>query len=333
MRRGRRRALVAVVSLVVIVLVGPFLVPVPALEGTVDPRTLAGPDGRFARVGAIDVHHEIRGEGEPAVLLLHHFFGGVFTWRHVAPAIGEVTRTVAFDRAGFGLTSRPLRRDWTDGNPYTRAAQVALAVGLMDTLGIERAVLVGVSTGGTIAIETTLAHPDRIVGLVLINPAIDGDVGPARWTRPVLRTPQARHVGRLFTRRVARGAREHLARSWADPSRVTEADLAPYLVPLQVDHWDAGLYELVTAEAPPRLSVRLHELDVPTLVVAGAGDRTVEPYKSRLTSEYIRGAEHVVLPECGHVPQEECPEALLNAILPFVERALSAADPARLDGG
>ncbi len=81
------------------------------------------------------------------LLLLHGFAASTFSWREVLPALGQLGRTVAFDRPAFGLTERPMpeswQGDWTRQNPYPASAQVDLTVGLMDQLGIDQAVLVG----------------------------------------------------------------------------------------------------------------------------------------------------------------------------------------------
>ena len=97
---------------------------------------------------------------------------------------------VAFDRPAFGLTERPMPGDFPNGvNPYTADAQADLTVGLMDELGIEQAVLVGNSAGGTIAAHTALRYPERVKALVLVDAAIYGGGGSPSWARPLLTTP------------------------------------------------------------------------------------------------------------------------------------------------
>lgn len=231
-------------------------------------------------------------------------------------------RVVAFDRPGFGHTSRPPRSRWNGANPYTRGASVEIAVGLLDHLGIQRAVLAGASAGGTIAIEAGLAHPERCAGLVLISPAINGDVGPPGFLRPLLRLPGVRHLGARLVRRLGRGepTLARIGRGWADPQRPTPRDLEAYAAPLRSPDWHRGLYAVVTAEAPPHLEPRLADLTPPTLVVAGDRDPVISPAASRRTADAIPRATFMSLPGCGHTPHEECPEALAGALLRFVQR-------------
>jgi hypothetical protein len=84
-------------------LVGPFLVPVPPLRGTVPPEQLADPDSRFAVVGGIGadgvrLHYKLAGSGAPAMILLHGFAASTFSWREVMAPLAEQGTVVACDR-------------------------------------------------------------------------------------------------------------------------------------------------------------------------------------------------------------------------------------------
>ncbi len=300
---------------------GPVLLPRPD-AGTRDGRELAGPDGRFSRLAGVDVHHETTGPADaPTVMLLHHFYGSTATWRHVLAGLSPTHRTVAFDRPGFGLTERPRRNRWPqDANPYTRGASARITLGLLDEVGAGEAVLVGASAGGTVALEAYARAPERVRALVLISPAITGDVGPPAAVRPLLRSAQARRLGpRLVRRRAADISLERITRSWHDPSRATPDDLAAYQRPLEVQGWDRGLWEAVTAEPPPALGDLLGRIDVPTLVVTGAADRVISPRWNARTAAAIPGARLEVLGGCGHTPHEECPEQLLEVLRDFLD--------------
>jgi pimeloyl-ACP methyl ester carboxylesterase len=180
-------------------------------------------------------------------------------------------------------------------------------------------VLVGSSAGGTIALETYARAPRRVRALVLVSPAITGDVGPPAVVRPLLRRAPARHLGPRIVRRMARDLTlDRVTRSWHDSSRGTEEDLEAYRRALQADGWGRGLWEVVTAEDPPRLDRLLRRIDVPTLVVAGAGDPVIPLRLNARTAAAIPGARFEVLPGCGHTPQEECPERLLAVVRDFL---------------
>jgi pimeloyl-ACP methyl ester carboxylesterase len=303
--------------------IGPLLVPVTSAPDTSPARELADDDSRFARLGGVEVHHKVAGDADdPAVVLLHHFYGSVASWRHVQPRLAEDHLVAAFDRPAFGLTERPPRSAWPEGrNPYTRAASVDITLDLLDHLGADRAVLVGSSAGGTSALETYARAPDRVRALVLLSPAITGDVGPPDPLRTVMRAPPLRRLGPLIVRRFAGEiTAERVSGSWADPSSATPDDVDAYARPLRVEGWDRGFWELFAAESPPQLADLLPRIEVPTLVVSGDRDRVIAARVNRRTAAAIPGAEYVELDRCGHTPHEECPDALVEVLSDFLRR-------------
>jgi pimeloyl-ACP methyl ester carboxylesterase len=307
-------------TVLVAILGGPLLVPPPSTADLASPRELADPDSRFATLAGLEVHHKVAGTpSAPAVVLHHHFYGNVFTWRHVLDGLADDHHVAAFDRPGFGLTERPPRDRWGDQHPYTRRAAAGITLDLLDHLDADDAVLVGSSAGGTTALETYALAPERVRALVLISPAITGDVGPPPAVRPLLRSPQARWIGpRVVERLAGEITLERIARSWHDPTRATDDDLDAYTRPLRVEGWPRGFVDLFGAEPPPDLTSLLPRIDVPTLVVSGASDRVIAPRWNRRTAAAIPDARFEVLPDCGHTPQEECPEALLEVVRGFL---------------
>lgn len=321
-------ALIALAVIAALLLIGPFLVPVPPLAAVSAPEDLAGPDSRFVDVplagDTLTVHYEEAGSGRPALVLLHGFGASTFSWREVLPALGEKWRTVAFDRPAFGLTERPLpetwQGDWTTQNPYAPGTQVDLTTGIMDRLGIDEAVLVGNSAGGAVAMLTALAHPERVKALVLIDPAVySGGAGQAPIVRWLLNTPQLRHLGPLLARQIQGWGLDFARSAWHDPTGITDEIWAGYQKPLQAADWDRALWELTAAGAPNGLPERLDGLALPVLVITGDDDRIVPTAQSIKLAQELPNAELVVVPACGHVPQEECPQAVLDAMQTFLE--------------
>jgi pimeloyl-ACP methyl ester carboxylesterase len=284
-------------------------------------RALADPDSRFATLVGLDVHHKVAGDpADPTVVLHHHFYGNVFTWRHVLAGLADDHQVAAFDRPGFGLTERPARGSWGDDHPYTRRTSARITTELIDHLDAPDAVLVGSSAGGTTALETFAMAPERVRALVLISPAITGDVGPPAALRPLLRHPQVRALGpRLVERFAGEITLERIARSWHDPTRATDDDLAAYTRPLQVEGWPRGFIDLFGAEPPPNLTNVLPTIDVPTMVVSGASDPVISASWNRRTAAAIPGARYEVIGDCGHTPQEECPDQLLELLRDFLD--------------
>ena len=131
-------------------------------------------------------------------------------------------------------------------------------------------------------------------------------------------TPQLRHIGPLIAQQIQGWGQDFARSAWHDPSKITDAMWAGYQKPLQVANWDRALWELTASNEPSGLPARLAELDLPVLVITGDDDRIVPTEQSiRLASE-LPDAELVVVPACGHVPHEECPQAVMEAIEAFL---------------
>jgi len=284
----------------------------------VPPEQLADADSRFIDVSGVKLHYRTLGSGEPALILLHGFAASTFSWREVMAPLAALGTVVAYDRPSSGLTERPLPGDWTGESPYSPDAQVAQLIGLMDALGLRQAVLVGNSAGGTVAVHTALRHPDRVRALVLVDAAIYAGGGAPSWAVPLLRTPQFERIGPLISRSLGSQGERLLDLAWHDPFRVTPETKAGYRKALRAENWDRGLWELTKAGRDLKLGARVKDVRVPTLVITGDDDRIVPTEQSLRLARELPGAELVVIPNCGHVPQEECPEAFLKATTDFV---------------
>ncbi len=311
-----RLTLIFFAVLLVTLVTVPLIIPVPELT-TVPPRTLAGAGDEFVGVDGVELRYTDVGAGPPTLVLLHGFGSSLFSWRNVTETLGEQARVVAFDRPGFGLSERPVV---TEGqNPYTQAGQVDSTVGLMDALNIDNAVLVGHAAGAAVALEVALTNPERVAGLVLVSPALTSG-GPPGWVRALYNTPQADRMGPYLMRQFGgEPGLDLLRRSYADPERLTDADVAGYRLPLQADGWDRALWEVTKATRPGDLYPRLAELTVPTLVVSGEADELVPPAESERAAGLVEGSEYRSLAACGHAPQEECPGKFLGTVTPWLD--------------
>jgi pimeloyl-ACP methyl ester carboxylesterase len=279
---------------------------------------LADPDSLFVDVDGLSVHYKVAGQGEPAVVLLHGFAASVFSWRKVMDPLGEAGTAIAFDRPAFGLTERPMPGEWEGESPYSPEAQAELTVALMDELGVEKAVLVGHSAGGTIALLTALRHPERVEALVLEDAAVYENTGTPEWMGPLLRTPPMGRLGPLLVRSITLWGEAAIRTAWSDPDKITIELISGYKKPLQAENWDRALWELVLASHPLGLEERLDEVSVPALVITGEGDRIVPARHSERLAAELPGADLEVIPHCGHVPHEECPAEFLEAVREFV---------------
>ena len=312
---------IIVLAVALILLIVPLLYPVAPLTGTVPERELADPDSRFVEVNGVTVHYKEMGQGEPVVILLHGFGASEYSWREVMEPLSRSGRVIAYDRPAFGLTERPMEGNWTGTNPYSVQGNVELLDRLMDELGVDKAILVGNAAGGDVAAAYAIEHPERVQGLVLVDPAIGkGSRGPVpQWAISLMASPQIRNLAPLLVRTIAGDmGNDTIRMAWHDPSRIDPEVYEGYRRPLKADNWDKALYEFTIAGNPVNYSNLLANLTMPVLVVSGDDDRIVPTDQSMQLSREIPGAELVVLKDCGHVPQEECPDQFMTSMQAFL---------------
>jgi pimeloyl-ACP methyl ester carboxylesterase len=306
---------IALLVLLFILLVGPFLVPVSPAAGTVPPKQLADPDSHFVEINGLSLHYKMMGQGEPVFILLHGFGASLFSWHAVMEPLSHNGTVIAYDRPAFGLTERPLH--WTGANPYGAAANLSLLMGLMDHFNVQKAILVGNSAGGTLAMQAALQYPQRVQALILVDPAVYESGGPA-WVRWLEKTPQMQHLGPLFVRSIQKNGLELVRTAWHDPSKITQATWDGYTLPLKAENWDRALWYFTLAAQNPGLISRLNDFTLPILVITGADDRIVPTAGSIKLAGALRTSSLVVIPDAGHVPQEEQPAAFLQAVQDFL---------------
>ncbi|KAF2323281.1 hypothetical protein GH714_034444 [Hevea brasiliensis] len=275
-------------------------------------------------------------------IVLIHGFGGSFLMEACDGVLArQVGCTVAaFDRPGWGLTSRPRRKDWEDKelpNPYKLETQVDLLLAFCSEMGFSSVVLVGHDDGGLLALmaarrlQTSVnSFNVTIKALVLLNVSLSREVVPA-FARILLRTSLGKkHLVRpLLRTEIVQVVNR---RAWYDSTKLTAETLSLYKAPLYVEGWDEALHEIGKLSCETVLSPQIHALllkaveEMPVLVIAGAEDALVPLKSSQAMALKLVNSRLVAISGCGHLPHEECPKALLAAISPFISRLLLRTD-------
>jgi pimeloyl-ACP methyl ester carboxylesterase len=293
----------------------PYLLPLIG-PAAVDPTTLTDPNGAFVQAGDTRMYYQKAGTGDVPIVLVHGFGASSFSWRENLNPIAEAGFTVyAPDMRGFGLSDK----GWDKS--MTQDAQADRLKAFMDAVGIERAVLAGNSMGGGIAANFALRYPDRVHGLVLVDPAIYGGlnsgVASALVSLPGIQR-WGQHLVRFILANDERNA-SIIGSAWFDPSKVTPDVLSGYRRALQTPHWDLGLLALLRDGIGSNLGPRLKDLNVPTLIVWGEHDTWISPSNAPKLNQGIAGSKLAIIQNAGHVPHEEKPEEFNELVIDFTK--------------
>jgi pimeloyl-ACP methyl ester carboxylesterase len=303
-------------TLIVLMLVVPFLIPIPPLQGVTSPYELADPDSQFIEINNVNIHVKKSEQGEPFFVLLHGFGASLYSWDQVVERFSEQGTVILYDRVAFGLTERPL--EWQGQNPYSPQAAVDTLLGLLDYFNVEKAILVGNSAGGTVSMEFYLQYPQRVEAMILVAPAVYVGGGAPSWMRPLLWTPQMQRLGQLFVREIQRRGQQLIELAWHDPTRIDARTIELYTKPLMVENWDTALWFFTAASQPHDLAERLWDFSVKVLVITGDDDRIVPTNTSIRLAGELSNARLVVLENAGHVPHEEVPGEFMDAVHEFL---------------
>lgn len=275
---------------------------------------------KYIEVNGLRTRYASAGEQGPALILLHGLGASLETWWCNIDALGQHFRVIAPDIVYFGKSAKPQREP-------NHAAFVEFTMALMDTLGIERAVLVGNSMGGAIAAKTAMLHPNRVPGLVLVNSAGFGQ--EVAWWLRLRSVVNARPQGTPPAWLIRIG----LKQIFDDPDRVS-AELLEKLVANDRDPEAQKSYRRVLSigvnwrglkpEMLREIRDAAHEIRVPTLIVWGKQDRVVPVQHAKVAHSKIPNARLHVFDKCGHTPQIEYPAEFNRLIRNFVQETIAA---------
>ena len=278
-------------------------------------------ESHFIEINGFNVHYRLAGSGKTLVVLLHGSFLSLRSWRLVLDGLAETATVIAFDRPAFGLTSRPLPSKTTEVS-YTPEAQSDLLIALIDKLGFSKAVLVGNSTGGTIALLTALRHPESVDGLVLADAMIYS--GYATSEVPAFIKPALKAMSPIFARlmklMITRLYNRLIRAMWYNKERLDSDVLGAFRSDLMNGEWSRAFWELFSETHHLRLDERLKTMSGPSLVITGEHDSMVKKEESIRLAGELPCAELLVVPDCGHLPQEEKPEVFVLAVRKFLKR-------------
>jgi pimeloyl-ACP methyl ester carboxylesterase len=289
------------------------------------------PMGDFVEVDGVRLHYVRRGTGEPTVVFLHGNGSMVeeFAASGLLDLAAEHHRAVAFDRPGFGHSTRPRSRTWT---PEDQARVILKACA---KLGIERPVVVGHSWGTLVALAMALNHSGRVGGLVLVSgyyyPTARADV--AVFSPPAI--PILGDLMRYTVSPILGGLlMPKLIRKLFRPAPVPRRFKAgvPKAMMLRPSQIRASAQETVLMiPSAAAMQDRYGELRIPVTVIAGAADRIVDPRRQamRLHRE-VPHSNILVLHNEGHMVHHGA-VGLVGAAIETVSRKARQIDTERVE--
>lgn len=258
------------------------------------------------RINEVSLAVEVRGHGR-AVLFIHGFPLDRMLWRH---QLAELTgwRRIVPDLRGLGESDAPT-------NGYSMAAYADDLLGLLDVLGVQRAVLAGLSMGGYVAFEILRRRPGRVAGLVLLSTRAEPDTPQAQEARDAM-IALARERGALP---VAEAMLPKLLGEDSLRERPDVVEEARRMMERAPVNGIIGALE--SMKARPDSRPLLPTLGgMPVLVLAGEQDRIVSPGEMRALAEAIPHARFDLVTGAGHVSPLERHEVVTEEIARFLGR-------------
>lgn len=248
------------------------------------------------------VYYEAQGKG-PTVILLHGGFGDLRMWDDQFEELARTFRVVRYDQPGFGKSSKP----------QAAYSPSALLLQLMDHLQVEKALLVGNSMGGTLAIDFALLHPRRVAKIVLVGSGLGGYAIPkedqdkmnASFQTAAQQGPEEAAKLWLKNPMVA------VAMSHPESKQLLETMVLENTSIFQMRFWPIEKMD------PPAVG-RLKEIKIPTLVIIGDKDTPTIQEIANAASAGIPDAIKVEIKDTDHLPQMEKPDEFNKIVLNFL---------------
>lgn len=258
----------------------------------------------YAEFGQSRLYYEIKGEGSPLILIHGGLLDGRM-WDGQFDVFSEHFRVIRYDASGHGRSATPPDA-YFDHEDLDH---------LMEALEIDRAVIVGLSLGGRIAIDFALEHPDKVVAAVAVGSGLSG----FRFdSEEVLEN--RKEVIDLWGRGEWDLVAELFLQSWTDGPYRSPEEVDPAVrekVRMMIRQTIEGSSEGRTMD-PPAVD-RLTELDLPMLVVVGELDMPDIHEIADLLVEADPNAEKIVIGGAAHMVNMENPDEFNRVVLGFLE--------------
>jgi pimeloyl-ACP methyl ester carboxylesterase len=247
--------------------------------------------------------------GHPVVLLLHGLGVNSDSWQLQIPALTKAGfRILAPDLRGFGRSSYP----GGSCNPVVMAEDMAT---FMNSLAISSSHIIGISMGGTVALQLALMQPTIVESLILTNTF--AKLRPRKfyiWIFYAVRLLLVHLIG------INKQADFVARRLFPEPKQEQLREIFKSQVKQANPH---GYRSTMRSYVRYDLSDQINSIDVPALVITGERDSIVSPEVQIEMAEKIPKAEHVFISDAGHAVSVEQPEEYNRIVLKFLEENIN----------
>ena len=261
------------------------------------------------------IHYSDTGQGQPFILL-HGFGGSSYSWRYLAPFFSRRYRVISIDLKGFGRSDKPLDDEYSLGD------QCAIIKTFIMENDLKDVILGGHSFGGAVALMTFLdlqkEKPNPIAKLIVIDsPSYDQRIsGFALLRTPILNKMMLSILPHELMVKFA------LRKSFHDDSKISKESIRIYASYLNHPGSHHALIETAKRNIPHNsngIVSNLKDINVPLLLIWGEKDKIIPLSSGEKLSRIIPKSTFAVIPNCGHIPQEEYPQETIEIISQFLE--------------
>ena len=258
----------------------------------------------YLDVGGSKIYYETRGSG-PAIVLLHDGLLSSVTWDEVWERLAARHQVIRYDRRGYGRSELPAK-------PYSSTEDLRK---LLTHLKVQHAVIVGSSSGGALALDFAVAHPEMTAGLFLIGPVVHGMEYSVEFRERANRNnePMERDDVKAWARnwsqdRFLIAGGNEAARRKIYEQLVENAE--------KLKRFDAALEEKLS----PSASQRLNEIKAPMLILVGDTDIADVHAHCDAIKAGVHEASREVIKDAGHLIQLEKPDEVVKKLEDFAGR-------------
>ena len=242
----------------------------------------------------VNLYYEVHGDG-PVLLLSHGYSATSEMWRDQVATLSRSHKVIVWDMRGHGRSDSP-----NDQSEYSHEKSVDDMAELLDVVGVERAIVAGLSLGGYMSLAFHLAHPERVRALIIIDtgPGFKSDDARQRWNA---------HALEILSKLAAEGL-SYLSSTTRERSTSSHQSADGLM--------RAALGMLTQRDASVIKS--LPNIKVPTLIVVGENDVQFHNAANYM-AEKIPKARKIVIPGAGHAVNIDQPVIFNKAVCDFLE--------------